>query len=160
MSKGQVTVELFRGRLRLRWRWQKKRQTLTIGADTEMGRAVANQIARSIEADILTGNYDESRKKYRVDVDRQDDFGTVIDEGTSVEVENLEPIDEEIEVLKGFEAISRDFIKVFARKHSRQISDDIAHHFNLDDKSILYDNVFTSIVKTLIDYREEVQSAL
>jgi integrase len=40
---------------------------LTIGADTAMGRAVANQIARSIEADILTGNYDESRKKYRVD---------------------------------------------------------------------------------------------
>jgi integrase len=69
MSKGQVTVELFRGRLRLRWRWQKKRQTLTIGADTEMGWAVANQIARSIEADMLTGNYDETRKKYRVDAE-------------------------------------------------------------------------------------------
>jgi integrase len=69
VSKGQVTVELFRGRLRLRWRWQKKRQTLTIGADTTMGRAVANQIARSIEADMLTGNYDESRKKYRVDAE-------------------------------------------------------------------------------------------
>lgn len=67
MGKGQVTVELFRNRLRLRWRWNKKRQTLTIGADTEMGRAVANQIARSIEADMLTGNYDESLKKYRVD---------------------------------------------------------------------------------------------
>jgi integrase len=40
---------------------------LTIGADTAMGRAVANQIARSIEADILTGNYDESLKRYRVD---------------------------------------------------------------------------------------------
>lgn len=95
-----------------------------------------------------------------VDVDRQDALGILIDEGTSVDVENLESIDEEIEVLTGFEAISRDFIKVFARKHSRQISDDIAHHFNLDDKSILYDNVFTSIVKTLIDYREEVQRAL
>lgn len=103
----------------------------------------------------------ENLEPIAVDVDRQDALGTVIDEGTSVEVENLEPIDdEEIEVLTGFEAISRDFIKVFARKHSRQISDDIAHHFNLDDKSILYDNVFSSIVKTLINYREEVQRAL
>jgi integrase len=67
-SRGAVAVEKFRSRVRLRWRYQADRLTMTIGdASSKVAWTVARQLAQQIEADLLTGNYDATRAKYRPD---------------------------------------------------------------------------------------------
>jgi integrase len=74
-SRGAVSVEQFRNRVRLRWRYQTERLTMTIGdANSKVAWTVARQLAQQIEADLLTGNYDETRAKYRPDGHKADEL--------------------------------------------------------------------------------------
>lgn len=63
---GRVKVEEHRGNLRLRWSHRGKRQSFSLGfPDSTPARKVAESIARTMEADLVTDNFDASLKKYR-----------------------------------------------------------------------------------------------
>ena len=65
-AKGTVKVESDRGRLRLRFTCQGKRYYFAIGLpNTDINRKVAEQRARQIELDILSGNFDPTLEKYK-----------------------------------------------------------------------------------------------
>ena len=64
--KGTVKVEVDKGWLRVRFTHAGKRYAFAIGLpDSEINRKVAEQKARQIELDILSGNFDPSLQKYR-----------------------------------------------------------------------------------------------
>ena len=64
--KGAVKVETDKGWLRLRFSHQGKRHAITLGLpDSKVNRTVAEQKARQIELDIISGNFDESLRKYK-----------------------------------------------------------------------------------------------
>ena len=69
-TRGEVTIQNIRDRLRLRWTWCGKQKALTIGGDSPAARSLAQAIASKIKLDILTGNYDESLKKYQIKPER------------------------------------------------------------------------------------------
>jgi len=65
-SKGTVSVESFRGRLRLRWRVAAKQYTLSMSLDDTPGnRQIAQAKARLIESDIIYERFDPTLNKYR-----------------------------------------------------------------------------------------------
>lgn len=65
-SKGTVQVITSNDRLQLRFRFGSKRHYLSIGLpDTRTNRIVAEQRAKQIELDIISGNFDETLDKYR-----------------------------------------------------------------------------------------------
>ncbi|MBD2308872.1 site-specific integrase [Chroococcidiopsis sp. FACHB-1243] len=65
-SKGTVSVESFRGRLRLRFRIDGIQKTLAVNLDdTKENRIRASLIARQIELDLLGGTFDHTLEKYR-----------------------------------------------------------------------------------------------
>lgn len=65
-SKGTVQVEDFQGRLRLRFRFNGERKSLALGMpNTQDNWKAAEQKARQIELDIISGNFDPTLKKYR-----------------------------------------------------------------------------------------------
>lgn len=65
-AKGTVSVEVWQGRLRLRWRQGGKRYTLSLGLpDSKVNRTVAQQKASQIQLDIISGNFDQTLKKYK-----------------------------------------------------------------------------------------------
>jgi integrase len=66
MAKRAVKVESFKGRLRLRWSFRGTRYTLSLGLyDSTLGRTVAQGKASLIEADLVTGYFDPTLKKYQ-----------------------------------------------------------------------------------------------
>jgi integrase len=69
-----VKVEEFKGRLRLRWTERGgKRRVMALGCYAgRTAGVVAKGIAATIEADIITGNYDRSLEKYRPVVEGRD----------------------------------------------------------------------------------------
>ncbi|MGJ3248917.1 MAG: Arm DNA-binding domain-containing protein [Elainellaceae cyanobacterium] len=65
-SKGTVQVITSNDRLQLRFRYGGKRRYLSIGLpDNRTNRIVAEQRAKQIELDIISGNFDETLDKYR-----------------------------------------------------------------------------------------------
>ncbi len=71
-SKGTVTVEEFRGRLRLRWRYLTKQYTLAIGLpNSPINQKAAQQKANRIELDLASDNFDPTLKKYKPKLDTQ-----------------------------------------------------------------------------------------
>lgn len=70
-SKGIVVVESFKDRLRLRWRVSGKRYCLSLGlADKCENRKLAESLARQIELDIISDNFDASLAKYKIEYKR------------------------------------------------------------------------------------------
>ncbi len=66
MAKGNVTVEIFKERLRLRWSFAGKRFCLYLGLpDNKLNRTAAESKARQIELDMASDNFDPSLKKYK-----------------------------------------------------------------------------------------------
>ena len=71
-SKGIVVVESFKDRLRLRWRVSGKRYCLSLGlADKCENRKLAESLARQIELDIISDNFDASLAKYKIEYKRE-----------------------------------------------------------------------------------------
>lgn len=75
--KGSVSVTPVDGRFRLRWSYfdelgRQKRFTISAGAVNEVNRIAAEKLARKIELDIASENYDYSLKKYKQGLDRPD----------------------------------------------------------------------------------------
>ena len=65
--KGTVAIEKNDNRLRLRWSCESKRYCLSLGFSyTDVNLKVAEQKARQIELDILSGNFDPTLNKYRI----------------------------------------------------------------------------------------------
>ncbi|MEB3230195.1 MAG: DUF3596 domain-containing protein [Leptolyngbyaceae bacterium] len=65
-SKGTVQVLVSNDRLQLRFRYGGKRHYISVGLpDTSINRKAAEQRARQIELDIISGNFDESLEKYK-----------------------------------------------------------------------------------------------
>lgn len=65
-SKGSVSVAVSNGRLQLVFRYGGKRHYLSVGlADTPEARKLAEMKARTIELDILSGNFDQTLEKYK-----------------------------------------------------------------------------------------------
>lgn len=66
-AKGTVVTQVFRERLRLCWSYLGERYYLYIGLpDSKLNRAnAADPLARRIEGDIATGNFDPTLKKYK-----------------------------------------------------------------------------------------------
>ncbi|BAU12510.1 integrase family protein [Leptolyngbya sp. NIES-3755] len=74
-KKGSVSISNVDGCLRLRWNYfdelgRQKRFTISAGAVSETNRKAAERLARQIELDIASGNYDYSLKKYKQGLDR------------------------------------------------------------------------------------------
>jgi integrase len=68
MAKNTVKVESLRGNLRLRWSYQGERYCLSLDLyDSPLARTVAEGKASIIEADLTTGNFDGTLKKYQGD---------------------------------------------------------------------------------------------
>ncbi len=64
--KRSVKVEARGDRLSLRWSYQKERYYLALGLyDSPLARTVAQSRANQIEADLTTGNFDPTLKKYK-----------------------------------------------------------------------------------------------
>lgn len=69
--KGNVSVQVFKDRLRLCWSYCRKRYFLYMGLpDSKVNRIVAQQKAKQIEGDMATGNFDLTLKKYKIDQQR------------------------------------------------------------------------------------------
>jgi integrase len=65
-SKGTVQTKVSNGRLQLVFSWQGQRYYLSVGLpDTPLNRKGADRIARQIELDFVSGNFDPSLDKYR-----------------------------------------------------------------------------------------------
>jgi integrase len=79
--KTAVKVESLRENLRLRWSHKGQRYCLSLGLyDSPVARTVAEGKASIIEADLVTGNFDASLKKYRGDevTDRASGSGVTV----------------------------------------------------------------------------------
>ncbi|GFE70052.1 tyrosine-type recombinase/integrase [Chroococcus sp. FPU101] len=64
-SKGDVSVQVDKDRLRLYWRFQGKPCFLYLGLpDSKINRSVAQAKAHQITIDLATGNYDPTLEKY------------------------------------------------------------------------------------------------
>ena len=63
-SKGVVSINNAKGRIRLRWRYQANRHSLSLGAYTKSNLIQARIIALKIEQDILVNNFDKTLFKY------------------------------------------------------------------------------------------------
>ena len=64
--KGSINIESDKGWLRLRFSCQSKRYAFALGLpDSKVNRKVAEQKAKQIELDILSGNFDSTLKKYK-----------------------------------------------------------------------------------------------
>ena len=63
-SKGSVSIENYRDRIRLRWRHQGKRYALSLSAYNQLNLLQAKKTALQIEQDIITENFDLSLVKY------------------------------------------------------------------------------------------------
>lgn len=64
--KGSVKVEADKGWLRVRFTHAGKRHAFALGLpNSEINRTVAEQRARQIELDIISGNFDSSLQKYK-----------------------------------------------------------------------------------------------
>lgn len=72
-AKGTVVIQVFKDRLRLCWSYLGKRYYLYIGLpDSKLNRAnAAEPLARKIEGDIATGNFDPTLKKYKSAVSKR-----------------------------------------------------------------------------------------
>ena len=71
---GRVRIEVMGEWLRLRWSYQGKRLCLSPGLpNTKTGRVVAMNKATLIEGDLITGNYDDTLRKYKAQKDIEDD---------------------------------------------------------------------------------------
>jgi integrase len=65
-SKGTVQIKVSNSRLQLVFSWQGQRYYLSIGLpDTPLNRKGAERVARQIELDFVSGNFDPSLDKYR-----------------------------------------------------------------------------------------------
>ncbi|MGB3299272.1 MAG: tyrosine-type recombinase/integrase [Phormidesmis sp.] len=65
--RGGVSVTARGGILRLRWSYKGKRQHLSLQIpDTARNRSVAAEKARQIEADLVSGDYDDTLTRYRL----------------------------------------------------------------------------------------------
>lgn len=65
-TKSIVRVGTDKGWLRLRWTYQGRRYALTLGLpDSAANRLYAEQKAKVVELDIISGNFDLSLKKYK-----------------------------------------------------------------------------------------------
>lgn len=63
----KVGISTYRDRLRLTWTWEGKRHFLSLGLqDTKLNRIVAEGKARQIEADLVSGNFDHTLNKYKL----------------------------------------------------------------------------------------------
>lgn len=76
-SKGSVVVYVADNRLRLRWsgrdsQGRRKRFSLAFGAANAINRIAAERLAREIELDIVSGNFDVSLRKYRRELDQRE----------------------------------------------------------------------------------------
>jgi integrase len=74
-QKGTVSISVADGRLRLRWMGKNaqggsKRYTLAAGIENATNRLVAERLAKEIELDLHSGNFDYSLRKYRIGVGR------------------------------------------------------------------------------------------
>lgn len=66
-SKGSVQVIISNGRLQLRFRYGGKRHYLSLGLpDSKINRKAAEAKARQIELDIVSGNFDATFNKYKL----------------------------------------------------------------------------------------------
>jgi integrase len=73
-SKGSVVVGVVDHRLRLRWsardvQGRKKRFTLAFGSVNATNRLMAERLAKQIEVDLHSGNFDPTLRKYRPSTD-------------------------------------------------------------------------------------------
>ncbi|MEM9449062.1 MAG: DUF3596 domain-containing protein [Cyanobacteria bacterium P01_E01_bin.6] len=65
-SKGTVQIKNSNGRLQLVFSWQGERFYMSVGLpDTSLNRKGADRIAKQIELDFVSGNFDPSLDKYR-----------------------------------------------------------------------------------------------
>lgn len=63
-SKGAVSIEDYRGRIRLRWRYLGKRYTLSHAYVSEINILAARKLALQIEQDMILNQYDFSLCRY------------------------------------------------------------------------------------------------
>jgi integrase len=63
-SKGTVSVENYRGRIRLRWRYQTKRYSLSLYSYDKQNLLQARKTALEIEQDMVNNKFDYSLVKY------------------------------------------------------------------------------------------------
>jgi integrase len=76
-KKGSVAVYVADDRLRLRWssvdaQGKAKRFSMAFGAVNATNRLAAERLAREIELDIVSGNFDASLRKYKRHLDREE----------------------------------------------------------------------------------------
>jgi integrase len=76
-KKGSVSISDVDGRFRLRWTYfdelrRVKRYTLAAGAVNETNHTAAEKLAKTIELDIASENFDYSLRKYKQGLDRSE----------------------------------------------------------------------------------------
>lgn len=65
-TKGTPSLESYQGRLRIRFRVDDQRITFSLGlADTDENRVKGESIARQMQLDMLSGNFDSTLGKYK-----------------------------------------------------------------------------------------------
>ncbi len=64
-SKGTVSLENYRGRVRLRWRYQSKRYSLNLFIYNKQNLLKAKKTALEIEQDMVNNQFDFLLSKYK-----------------------------------------------------------------------------------------------
>ena len=65
-TKGKPSLETYQGRLRIRFRVNGQQKTFSLGlADTDENRVKGESIARQMQLDMLSDNFDSTLGKYK-----------------------------------------------------------------------------------------------
>ncbi len=65
-SKGGISIENFRGRIRLRWRFLGKRYSLNLSKWDELNLLQAKKLALQIEQDMILNQFDSTLERYKL----------------------------------------------------------------------------------------------
>ncbi|NJR22776.1 MAG: tyrosine-type recombinase/integrase [Richelia sp. CSU_2_1] len=125
MGKGTVRVEVFRDRLRLAWSWQGKRFWLYIGLPDSIANRKATEIkARTIELDMVSGNFDPSLTKYKPQKQESISVVELFDRFCSWKQRNLHPA-----TLAKYRATKKHVSEFFRNKTTIAVTENVAEDF-------------------------------
>ena len=148
-SKGAVSIEEYRGRIRLRWRYQSKRYTLSYAQISEINILAARKLCLQIEQDMILNQFDHTLFKYsgkKTNVKILSDFTGLFEYW----VKNYKQMDCELHT-------NYNSTRNMIRKWGRVDSDNILSKFNsLPNLAVTYNRRLT-ILRTFVDWLVDQQ---
>jgi integrase len=156
MAKNLVNVESVNDRaLRLRWRYGGKRYCLALGlSDNVTNRTVAEGKARQIELDILSGHFDLTLDRYRLQPKLEQRVRTTVPELFQKFILEKEK-DVYARTMKKYDVALKNLSEYFRAKQAVEITENLAQAFSESLSSAISDSTLKErigIIRAAWDY--------